>query len=364
VPDAGGSPFLADQIAVAFAHSCAIRTGALFCWGNNMNGQLGLGTVQSQLSPVQVGVDTDWVEVMVGYASTCARKQSGSVWCWGDNTYSQLGLGPVGPAGISAPQQVPLGFAAQTLALHFEHVCVIDPSDELWCWGSNTESELGLTDPMLQHIDQPSPQHVSPGTTWRQVETGNGHTCGVHLDNTLWCWGRNSMAQVGLDAGAPIQVILPTQIGTDTDWSEVFDSSQDSTCALKIDGSLWCWGYIYDTAFEAPVYQYGPKQIGTETWWTQIQMETYVICTRDQMDHLWCWGRNAEGELGTGDSNSVYTPTQIDNTGWYQGAVGRFYRCAIRSADRQVFCTGANDDGELGVGDKQYRNVLTPVLFP
>jgi alpha-tubulin suppressor-like RCC1 family protein len=364
MPDAGGGPFLADQIAVASAHACAVRAGALFCWGNNMNGQLGLGTVQSQPSPVQVGVDTDWAEVMVGYSSSCARKTSGTIWCWGDNSFSQLGLGTSAPAGISAPQQVPLGFSAQTLALHFEHVCVLDPTSELWCWGSNTESELGLDDPMLQHIDQPSPQHVSPGTAWRQVDTGNGHTCGIHADGTLWCWGRNTMAQVGLDAGAPIQIVLPTQIGTDTDWSEVHDGSQESTCALKTDGSLWCWGYTYESVFETATFQYGPKRIGTETGWTQIQMETYCICTRDPAAHLWCRGRNAEGELGTGDGNPLYTPTQIDNTAWSTGAIGRFFRCAVRASDNQVFCTGANDDGQLGVGDTQYRNVLTPVLLP
>ena len=74
--------------------------GTLWAWGLNDVGQLGIGNTTNQFTPVQVGSDTDWVDVVSGGAGndqfTIATKSDGTVWAWGDNQVGQYGNGTVG----------------------------------------------------------------------------------------------------------------------------------------------------------------------------------------------------------------------------------------------------------------------------
>jgi alpha-tubulin suppressor-like RCC1 family protein len=354
--DAGAQPTLGvTAIAASNANSCAIWHGGLFCWGDNTYGQLGTGDQASRDLPVRVGQDSDWAQVQAGYQSTCALKADGSVWCWGGNGEGQLGLG-LPDAGLQlTPAQVSLGFAAQAIALHFEHVCVLTSDGSLWCWGFNFEGQLGLND-NYPGQNKPLPVAVAVGTHWRAVDTGQGHTCGIQTDGSLWCWGRNSVGQLAQGTGAPIQIRVPTRVGTGMDWSLV-RATQNASCALAQDGTLWWWGDVYD----APIGQHEldvatPVDAGT---WVDVSVEPFDICGLKADATLWCWGRNNEGELGTGDQVDRYTP--VLGVGTFQASVvGRFHRCAL-DARGGIYCTGQNTSGQLGVGDTVQRSLLTPV---
>ena len=82
-------------VVVGANHTCAIKTkGALWCWGNNYNGQLGDGTLIDRSQPVQESTKaTNWATFTGGIYHTCARKTNGTLWCWGANGYGQLGDG-------------------------------------------------------------------------------------------------------------------------------------------------------------------------------------------------------------------------------------------------------------------------------
>ena len=96
-------------VAGLAAHACAVaRDGAVYCWGQDINGQLGNGVEDgrgAERAPARVLGLTGAVEVEVSMVHSCARLGDGSVWCWGNNRYGQCGDGSLG--GIRAtPVQV------------------------------------------------------------------------------------------------------------------------------------------------------------------------------------------------------------------------------------------------------------------
>lgn len=92
-------PGLSDAIEIRAGdlHTCAVReTGALLCWGQNASGQLGDGTMTNSGVPVLLGV-TDVIDVTCGGNFTCVRRAADTTTlealCWGSNLSGQLGDG-------------------------------------------------------------------------------------------------------------------------------------------------------------------------------------------------------------------------------------------------------------------------------
>ena len=86
-------------------HSCAVvRSGALLCWGDNGEGQIGTGKVGGTVSkPVRV-IEAGVTAVAAGGANTCAVV-SGALRCWGSNREGQVGTG-VASLPVASPTQV------------------------------------------------------------------------------------------------------------------------------------------------------------------------------------------------------------------------------------------------------------------
>lgn len=101
VPVRSGATTLKNATAIAVSrgsHSCVVLvTGGIMCWGANQDGQLGDGTMVQRTSAVAVKSTTATTigpvrEIVTGIAHTCARTSGGAVWCWGRNTSGQLGI--------------------------------------------------------------------------------------------------------------------------------------------------------------------------------------------------------------------------------------------------------------------------------
>jgi alpha-tubulin suppressor-like RCC1 family protein len=77
-------------------HSCAVRAdSALWCWGDNSEGQLGINDTTDRSVPTRVsGEQRGWSEVSVGSWHTCALRTAGTLWCWGSNASWELGRPP------------------------------------------------------------------------------------------------------------------------------------------------------------------------------------------------------------------------------------------------------------------------------
>ena len=356
LPDAGGAD--AGPASGAFglsagdAHSCAIRAGALWCWGHGSEGQVGTGTPSSAvLTPARVGDAGDWLQVSAGESHTCARKADGSVWCWGNNAAGQLGLGDA--VNRAAPARVPLPRAAHFVQSRSSFSCALLDDAALWCWGANYEGQLGLGDD-FPGVDQASPRPVVADAGWKTVATGQGHACGVRLDGSLWCWGRNTASMLGQGADAGIQLRLPQRVGARNDWAQL-DANQEYTCALREDRSLWCWGnFLNGTPLLVPTQLPGTFAL--------VSTNLFHLCALSSSGAASCWGRNLEGQLGLGDFVDRPAPVMLDGGPLTDLSAGRFDTC-LRRTDGSLWCAGQNGDGQLGVGDTATHETWSAVSF-
>jgi alpha-tubulin suppressor-like RCC1 family protein len=359
---AGGEPseatvgtLASSSLDAGKAQSCLTLRGALYCWGANQRGQLGLGDTGQRNLPTRVGLRGDWAEVTTGGDHDCARRADGSVFCFGANDIGQLGRSDI--AESSVPIEVALPSGATRVVAEVNHVCTLTQDAALYCWGENLEGELGQDD-AAPFARQLPPVEVGTDHDWIAVDTGEGGTCGVRGSGELYCWGRNTTSQLGLGDGTPVQLRAPMRVGTAS--YVAVQTGQDQTCGIQADGALYCWGGndFGNLGTGDRLLRSVPTQIGDKQDWRAVSLDTFHACGVDAAQHLFCWGRNAEGQLGTGDTEDRLTPTQVQGEGFVQIAVGLFHTCALK-ADDSVWCTGANESGELGLGDTDRRNVFT-----
>ena len=184
-------------VATGQGHSCGIRSpGTLHCWGRNTDGELGQGFTNPEelRAPIQVGIDTDWVEVSCGQGTTCARKRDGSLSCWGTMSSGALGVGDVAPR--LTPARVPTGSDWLGISTNTLHTCGLRATGTIWCAGRDTEGQSGSAD--LADV-LPNMQQADPNGGWLELRTGRFFTCARKADDSIWCIGTNTAHELAAD---------------------------------------------------------------------------------------------------------------------------------------------------------------------
>ena len=218
---------------------CAIASDrSLWCWGDNGQGQSNPSSQETtQYGPAKLQFASEWSDVAMGFAHACATKANGDLWCWGSNSDGQLGNGET---GFAAPPQVVASSTAEVTAFN-NSSCAHTEEQKLLCWGRNNQGQLGLGDETGQDILSPAP--VAGDQVFVQVSGGESFACGITDSGRLFCWGQNNYEQLGIgaDSNDVSRVYAPTQVGTNSDWASV-SVGQRHACAIKTSGTLWCWG--------------------------------------------------------------------------------------------------------------------------
>ena len=89
-----GLPAAPTHLSAGAVHACALVAGGqAYCWGQNLQGQLGDGTTQNRASAVAVRGGLRFTEIHAGGAQTCGMTEDGTQYCWGLNRSGQLGDG-------------------------------------------------------------------------------------------------------------------------------------------------------------------------------------------------------------------------------------------------------------------------------
>ena len=195
----------AVQIAVGDRFSCALRqSGAVVCWGYNNIGQLGDGTTAQRVIPGAVPGITDATRRVAGSLHLCVRRATGAVQCWGGGTSGQLGDGGfvnrarIAPGVFAVPASescTGMGCGEIQMSVTGYTGCTLTPSNRVACWGFNNNRQLG--DSLATGGYRTAADYVEGLTDVAQVETGASHTCAITLDGALWCWGDNAFGQLG-----------------------------------------------------------------------------------------------------------------------------------------------------------------------
>jgi len=349
---------LSVQLSAGINHNCIRKTDqTIWCWGLNNYGQLGDGTTAvHKITPVQAGSDADWALVSAGGSHSCALKNDGTLWCWGADVNGQLGDGAT--ANKNTPNQVGADTNWVSVSAGWYHTCATKIDGTLWCWGYNFFGQLGLGT-SGQDTDRNVPTKVGGYPSWVSSLAGWYHSCAIKTDGTLWCWGRNDYGKLG--NGSYLKTDNPVQAGTDADWEKV-DAGNWHNCAIKIDGTLWCWGGNSSCQLGTGNTDghTTPFQIGTDQDWDKITAGGFHSCGIKTNGTLWCWGNNDYGQLGNGTWGREKVPIQVGSASWNSVSAGQQHTCGIQS-NGSLWCAGRNSVGQLGIGDIGDRPNFTQV---
>ncbi len=359
------------SISAGDAHTCVIESGKAYCWGNNASGQLGTGSTTN--SSVPVAVDAGGVlagkaltQISAGGGHTCALDSTGAAYCWGYGLYGQLGDGHT--IDSSVPVQVDMSgvLAGKTLteiSAGELNTCALDSAGAAYCWGWNAWGGLGdgTTDNSVVPVAVDTSGALADRTL-TQITVGFSVTCVLDSTGAAYCWGNNPNGQLG--DGSTTNSAVPVAVDTSGALAgktlTQITAGDDQTCALNTAGAAFCWGYngygqlgdgsTTDSAVPVAVSISGALAGKTLT---QISAGWEFTCARDSTGTAYCWGHNGYGQLGDGSTADSAVPVAVDTSGALAGktltqiSTYADHTCAVDTAGA-AYCWGDNLAGDLG----------------
>lgn len=198
-------------------------------------------------------------------------------------------------------------------------------------------------------------------TTAIIARAGGSHVCATNPSGALYCWGKDASGQLG-DGATSMAMPTPVRAGAGTPWLAIGPGAEH-TCGL-LSGLLtpYCWGNnaagqlgLGDTADRT-----SPTALPSGGVYIVIAAGAAHTCGVRNDLSLWCWGDNASGELGIATTEPTTVPARVGtSTGWTDVTTGWGHSCALRGS--ALFCWGDNTTG--AVGDDTTTNATSPVAI-
>lgn len=227
----------------------------------------------------------------------------------------------------------------------------------LYAWGSNLSGATGLGTGSGD-TTTPTEVVVAGVTTWTAVAAGGDNSAGFSTslaigDGRLFAFGDNAnTGMTGLGSAVTADVLVPTQVGTATDWTAV--SAGLYHCLGIRGGELHAWGSNLSGSLGLGSATYTvvdvPTRVGAESDWTTVSADISASSAGIRAGELYTWGSNADGITGLGlSSSSTTTPQRVGSASdWTVASVGFSAAAGIRSG--QLHSWGSHTNGVTGQG--------------
>ena len=341
--------------------------GAAYCWGWNVVGQLGDGTTDNRTTPVVVSMPAGvtFASLMSGMAYNCALTSAGAAYCWGDNHRGELGDGTNTQRRTPVAVSMPAGVTFASLSTGSQHTCALTVAGVAYCWGANSEGQLG--NDTLTDSNTPVKINSPAGVTWASLRVSVHHTCALTRVGVAYCWGRNSLGQLGdgtrLQRDGMVQVKVPNGFTFAS-----LSAGANHTCALTRAGVAYCWGYNGNGLLGNGTFALGTQPLEvkrpTGVTFASISAGANHNCALTNAGAAYCWGWNREGQIGdntTTDRSTSVAVRMPAGVTFASLSVGGDHTCA-RTRAGAAYCWGDNGNGQLGDGTDTSR--ITPVIVP
>ncbi len=285
-------------------YACGIATGgALYCWGNNYRGQLGIGTATTTpyASPQLVSGGLSFTDVSAGFRNACGITVDSLAYCWGLNELTYA-VGDGTQTNRHVPTLVAGGHKWIAISAGSDYACGLIADSTAHCWGGDVRGQLGNgSTPPAQCSEGSfyctSPAPVVGGLKFKQISAGHVHSCGIATDDKTYCWGHNVYGQLGrgtISAPADPGFHEPQEVTGGHTFAYV-SAQGDFTCALTAAGAAFCWGVNgnYEsgngtqTISGSPVAVVGAPPMSTVTSRGGNAIGTCGMSTDGK---AWCWG--------------------------------------------------------------------------
>ena len=336
------------SVSAGDLHTCGLTVqGAVYCWGALLNFEIGIDSKTPR--PVAIRGGVGFAAIAAGAFHTCGLKLDGAAYCWG---FDELGDGT--DNGSVTPVAVAGGLTFSSLTAAY-HTCGLATSGAAYCWGRNDRGQLGDGSTTTRLV----PTRVTGGLTFQSLAAGSyEHTCGLAQNGDAYCWGRNSQGELG--DGSRLERHVPARVSLAPFVSVVAGGLH--TCGLAPRGDAYCWGTALVLGNSRGASSADPLFVEGDLTFTTLSAGIDHTCGLVSDGSLYCWGRNGHGQLGDGTTSDRLLPTRVSGEMRFSSiSAGGWHTCG-QTTDGTAYCWGLNTVAQLGIGSLTNSTVPAKVL--
>ena len=308
-----GTGRTAVSLSSGYSHTCAILdNGAVSCWGRGSDGQLGNGGTSDKTTPTLTSnLGRTAVALSSGGFHTCAILDNGAVSCWGEGSDGQLGNGATSDKTTpTLTSSLGTGRTAVALSSGDYHTCAILDNGSVSCWGADYSGQLG-NGAMSSKSTPTLTSSLGTGRTAVALSSGKYHTCAILDNGAVSCWGNGNYGKLG--NGGTSTKTTPTLTSNLGRTAVALSSGGFHTCAILDNGDVSCWGLggdgqLGNGATSDKTTPTLTSSLGTGRTAVALSSGYSHTCAILDNGAVSCWGDGAYGQLGNGGTSDKPRP--------------------------------------------------------